>query len=102
MTEPTPDTPPDLPYGGDDIPEDARPTQAAHPWRATVRTLFAALVGLAAMAPLLVEASGADETWGPVAGVLAVTGAITRILAVPQVNDFLEQFLPFLSATGGK
>lgn len=77
------------------------PTQTAHPWRATVRTLFAALIALAAMFPLLVDASGLDDTWGPVAGSLAIAGAITRIMAIPQVNQFLERFLPFLAPTGG-
>lgn len=77
----------------------APPTQVAHPWKATARTLFAALVALAAMAPLLVDASGADETAAPIAGALAIAGAITRIMAIPQVNDFLGRFLPFL-ATG--
>lgn len=77
------------------------PTQARHPWRATARTIFAAVIALAAMLPLLVEASGVDETAGAVAGALAIAGAITRIMAIPQVNDFLERFLPFLGATGG-
>ena len=75
------------------------PTQVRRPWRATVRTIFAAVVGLAAMAPLLVDASGLDETAPAVAGVLAVTGAITRIMAIPQVETFLRTFLPFLAAT---
>lgn len=97
--------PSDLPeeaYAADAVPlEPVPPTQAQHPWRATVRTLFAAVVALAAMLPLLVDASGLDETAGPVAGALAIAGAITRIMAIPQVNDFLGQFLPFLSAEGG-
>ena len=75
------------------------PTQVRRPWRATVRTIFAAVFGLAAMAPLLVDASGLDETAPAVAGVLAVTGAITRIMAIPQVETFLRTFLPFLAAT---
>lgn len=78
----------------------ANPTQARHPWRATARTVFAAIIALAAMLPLLVEASGVDETAGAVAGALAIAGAITRIMAIPQVNEFLERFLPFLGATG--
>lgn len=75
------------------------PTQVKRPWRATARTLFAALVALAAMLPLLVEASGLDETLAPVAGALAIAGAITRIMALPGVEAFLQQFLPFLAAT---
>lgn len=74
------------------------PTQVRRPWRATVRTVFAALVALAAMLPLLVGASGLEETSAPVAGALAIAGAITRIMAIPQVETFLVEFFPFLAA----
>lgn len=74
------------------------PTQTRHPWRATVRTVFAVVVALAAMLPLLVEASGVDETLAPVAGALAIAGAITRVMALPAVNAFLARFVPWLAA----
>ena len=74
------------------------PTQVARPWRATVRTGLAVVVALAAMMPLLVDASGLDETAGPVAGVLAIAGAITRVMALPQVEAFLARFVPWLAA----
>lgn len=41
-----------------------KPTQSEHPWRATVRTVFAFVVALAAILPQVVEASGVDETIG--------------------------------------
>lgn len=79
----------------------AKPTQSAHPWRATVRTTFQALVALAVMAPVLVEATGLNAESIPwLAGVLAVAAAVTRIMALPAVNQFLERFLPFLSPEG--
>ena len=65
------------------------PTQVRRPWRATARTAFQFIIGLAAMLPFLIGASGLDETWPPVAGALAIAGAITRIMAVPQVEEFL-------------
>lgn len=74
------------------------PTQVRQPWRATLRTVFAVLVAVAAMLPLLVETSGLDETLPPVAGALAIAGAVTRVLALPQVEDFLERFAPWLAA----
>lgn len=74
------------------------PTQVRRPWRATVRTLFAALVALAAMLPLLTAAAGLDETLPAVGGVLAIAGAITRVMALPQVEVFLRAFVPFLAA----
>lgn len=75
------------------------PTQVRRPWRATLRTAFQALLALAVMAPVLVEATGlrADQ-WPWLAGVLAVAAAVTRVMALPQVEQFLERFLPFLAA----
>lgn len=78
---------------------DAAPaTQVRRPWRATLRTAFQLLVGLAAMLPLLVDAAGLEETTPVLAGVLAVSAAVTRIMALPAVEAFLAQFLPFLAA----
>lgn len=73
-------------------------TQVRRPWRATVRTAFQLVVGLAAMLPLLVEAAGLEETAPVLAGVLAVSAAVTRIMALPAVEAFLEAFVPFLAA----
>lgn len=81
------------------VPVAIQPTQSRHPWRATVRTVFAAVVAVCAMLPLLVGASGLDETAPPIAGALAIAGGITRVMALPQVEVFLRRFLPFLSAT---
>lgn len=75
-----------------------QPTQVRRPWKATVRTVFAAVVALAAMLPLLVQASGLDQTLGPVGGALAIAGAVTRVMALPSVDDFLARFLPWLAA----
>lgn len=74
------------------------PTQVRRPWRATIRTAFAVVVALAAMLPLLVDAAGLDQTLPPVAGALAIAGAITRILALPAVETFLARFVPWLAA----
>lgn len=75
------------------------PTQVAHPWRATIRTVIQAAIALAALAPFLIDAIGIDETLPIVAGILAVAAAITRVAALPQVDAFLERFVPWL-ATG--
>jgi len=70
------------------------PTQARHPWRATIRTVFAAVVGLLPLLPVIVDQLGvASVPW--VAGVLAVIAAVTRVLAVPAVNAWLTEYLPF-------
>lgn len=73
------------------------PTQTQHPWRATVRTMAAALVAALVIAPQIITEAGLDET---VYGVqaLAVIGVVTRILAVPGVEAWLRRFVPWLAA----
>lgn len=71
-------------------------TQVRHPWRATIRTWFAAIIAFAAMYPAIIAAAGLPDTaW--VAVSVAVAGAITRIMALPAVNDFITRFLPWLA-----
>jgi hypothetical protein len=76
------------------------PTQVRHPWRATARTIFAATVAFAAMWGTVVDALDLDPSWGWVAVATAVTGGITRLMAIPAVDQFLGHFLPFLAAEG--
>lgn len=75
------------------------PTQVVHPWRSVLRTVFQAVVGLAAAWAIIVQAVGLDETIPWVATSLVITGAITRFMNSPAANAILERFLPFL-ATG--
>lgn len=77
-------------------------SQERAPWRATARTLFAALIGLASMWALVVEALGLDQGIPWVAASLAVTGAVTRLMALPAVNDWLRQYMPWLAPEGGE
>lgn len=73
-------------------------TQTKQPWRATIRTVFQALVAFSAMWAIVVEAIGLDPGWQWVSASLAVTGAITRVMALPQVEQFLRRFVPLLAA----
>lgn len=69
-------------------------TQAQHPWRATARTAVSAGIGVAALAPVIYEAatqSSPEAATGAAAGVLAICGAVTRVLALPQVEGFLRR-----------
>lgn len=88
---------PDNPY-----PSRLEATQERYPWRAVVRTVFEATVSFAAMWGLIVEALGLDETWAWVAASLAVTAAVTRVMAVPEVNSWLERYVPWLAAAPKK
>lgn len=83
-------------------PEPLPPTQVAHPWRATVRTIFAAVVGFAPMAPVIYQAATQQDpaqATGVVAGGLVVAGGVTRVMALPGVDAWLKKFVPFLAAT---
>lgn len=69
-----------------------QPTQIRHPWRATVRTAFAAIVGFLPLAALLAHELGVESVpW--VAGTLAVIAGITRWLAYPGVNRWFTKWL---------
>lgn len=82
------------------MPDQPTPTQVQHPWRATLRTVFAAVVGLLSILPwILTETNLNDTVIG--AQILVVTGAITRVLANAAVQEWLLRYLPFLSATSG-
>lgn len=72
-------------------------TQIMHPNRATVRTVVAAVIGLLPILPVITDTLGVSTIpW--VAGTLAVSAAVTRILANPAVEDYLEEHLPWLAA----
>lgn len=76
----------------------ATATQVRRPWRATVRTVFQALVAFSAMWALIVETLNLDPGLQWVAASLAVTGGVTRVMTLPAVEAFLERFVPFLAA----
>ena len=61
--------------------------------RRTIRTAVQAAVSLAAAAPLLVTASGLAETSSGVAAFLAVSAAVTRLMAVPAVDSLMPSWL---------
>lgn len=76
-------------------------TQVQRPWRTTVRTVFQAVVGFAAASPLIYTAITQEDSataTGAAGTVLLVTGAVTRVMAVPAVEKWLGRFLPFLAA----
>lgn len=73
------------------------PTQVKHPTRATFRTIFQGVIAAAAVLPLVLTTAGIPPVG--LAGILiGVAGAITRIMAIPAVEDFLENYIPFLAA----
>lgn len=74
------------------------PTQTRHPWRATVRTVLAAGVALLSLLPTVAAVAHLDAV-PAVAQVLAVAGAVTRVLALPGVDAWLRRWVPWLAAS---
>lgn len=72
-------------------------TQGRQPWRAVIRTTFAAVIGLLPVLPLI-AASAHIDTVPAVAAILTATAAVTRILAIPEMEDWLRTFVPWLAA----
>lgn len=68
------------------------PSQVAYPAKALLRTVVQVLVGLAAIAPFLVNDLGLETTGKVVAVVLGVAAAITRVMAIPAVDRLLSGF----------
>ncbi|MCW2092525.1 UNVERIFIED_ORG: hypothetical protein M2328_005805 [Rhodococcus erythropolis] len=72
-------------------------TQVAYPWRATVRTGFQVGVALLTLIPVVLVTSGLSLT--VVGGqIIAVTTAVAKVMALPQVNAFIDRFAPWLAA----
>src|SRR4051794_29221411 len=79
-------------------PRGCTPTQTKHPWRATARTIVAAGVGALTLIPVIATTARLD-TIPAIAQVVAVAGIVTRILAVPAVDNWLHEFVPWLATT---
>ncbi|ATL65153.1 hypothetical protein [Nocardia terpenica] len=85
--------------GRHSLPE--APSQVRYPWRTVARTLFQLIVGVAAAMPALVGALGLPSSAG-VAGALAISAALTRLMAIPAVDDALALVAPWLAAEPGQ
>jgi putative N-acetylmannosamine-6-phosphate epimerase len=70
------------------------PSQTRYPWKATLRTALAFIVGAAIAAPGLYEAvtdQSADHATGWGLTALVISSAITRLMANPFVNLWLSK-----------
>lgn len=73
-------------------------SQNMHPWKTTFRTVFQMVIGFIILLPQLIETTGVDEATPWVAASLAVSGAVTRIMALPGVETWLRKWVPWLAA----
>lgn len=88
MTEPT---------NGKIIAIQTVPTQVRKPWQATIRTVVQLVLSVALILPLVFVGVPAA---GFVPGMLAVAAGLTRVMALPQVEELLSKYVPWLSASG--
>ncbi|WP_067565782.1 hypothetical protein [Nocardia acidivorans] len=72
-------------------------SQTAYPWRATARTVLQVVLALATLIPIVVI-TGGIPAGGAVAVILAACAGITRVMALPAVNELLARFAPWLLA----
>lgn len=79
--------------------EKNKPTQTERPHNAVLRTIIAAAIGLLPILPEISRAAGVAE-WPWVVTALGITGAVTRVLALPAVEQWLQDYVPWLSAYG--
>ena len=68
------------------------PTQTVHPWRATLRTAIATALWALPVVPLVAHELGVEEL-GWVAAIVAGAAAVTRVIAIPVVNEKLTKRL---------
>lgn len=59
----------------------------------TIRTIIQTIVGLAVVAPILVDQVGGTEAAGWLAGVVAVAGVVTRFMA----SELGQKLMGFLN-----
>lgn len=73
-------------------------TQSRYPWRAVARTVAAVALALLPLLPAIADQLGIAAV-PVVAAVLAAAAAITRVLAIPEVDMLLRRYLPWLATT---
>lgn len=61
--------------------------------RRTIRTVVQTVLGLAAGLPLIIDAAGIPQTAAGVGLALAVAGGLTRVMALPVVENLLPAWL---------
>jgi hypothetical protein len=76
-------------------------TQVRAPWRTVVRTVFQIVPAVAILVPIVLEAvaNGDPSSLGAWAAVaVTVSATVTRVMALPAVEEFLRRFVPWLAA----
>ncbi|MFJ9816150.1 hypothetical protein ACIRU3_12955 [Streptomyces sp. NPDC101151] len=61
--------------------------------RRTLRTVVQTVLGLAAGLPLIIDAAGIPQTAAGIGLALAVSGGLTRVMALPLIENLLPAWL---------
>jgi hypothetical protein len=72
-----------------------------YPWRRVVRTTFQSVVSFAPIMPFVYEAATNHDpaaATGLAGTALAVSAGITRVMALPKVESWLQKYVPILAA----
>lgn len=78
------------------------PQLVTYPRRRLFRSIFQFIVAVGPLAPLVYEQATQHDpgtATGLVGTMLAINAGLTRVMAMPEVEGFLQRFAPFLSAT---
>lgn len=78
-------------------PQPPGSSQSRRPWRAVARTTATAAIALLPILPKIADAADIDHI-PIVVIILAIAAAITRVIAIPEVDDWLDTYLPWLAA----
>jgi len=76
-------------------------TIVSRPTRRTIRSTFQGAVAFAGIAPLIYQAAtnhSPEAATGAAAAGIAICGAVTRVMALPAVEGFLQRYVPILAA----
>lgn len=76
------------------------PSQVKYPWRSTIRTVVQAAVALLTMLPYVLAGLDVNEATatGLIGQLLFISGVLAKVMAMPQVNLWLERYIPWLAA----
>ena len=92
------DNPAEVPKAPANADLGKQPTQTVYPWRATLRTMIAAAIAFIPIGTALITASDLDSV-PLIAGFLGLGAAITRVMAMPETEAFLQRYAPWLAAS---
>lgn len=72
-----------------------------HPWRRTIRSAVQFIAGVGPLLPLIYTAATHHDpaaATGLAGAALGISAGVTRVMALPAVETFLQRWVPWLAA----